>query len=108
MKKIVFGLAVFVIATIVAFNVNLGTKKTDKVSLLALTNVEAQADEENNPTEKYAAIMISDQGWHRTDCVENIQYYYHLVYVDCLGTGSLNCISGFDVIEIIEENCYLA
>ncbi|MEA4936493.1 hypothetical protein SDC9_126911 [bioreactor metagenome] len=46
MKKVIFGLAVLAIAATVAFNVNLGTKKSDKASLLAFANVEALADGE--------------------------------------------------------------
>lgn len=47
MKKKIFGsLAILTIAVIVAFNVNLGTKKSNPTSLLALANVEALADGE--------------------------------------------------------------
>lgn len=40
-------MAIFAIAGIVAFNVNLGTKKSGNVSLLALANIEALAQNES-------------------------------------------------------------
>jgi hypothetical protein len=46
-KKIFSSLAILTIAVIVAFNVNLSTKKSNMTSLLALANVEALADGEN-------------------------------------------------------------
>lgn len=44
MKKIILSIAVLAIAGVVALNVNLGAKKSDEVSLLALANVEALAN----------------------------------------------------------------
>lgn len=51
MKKIILGIAVLAIAGVVALNVNLGTKKSGEVSLLALANIEALADGEGSGCE---------------------------------------------------------
>ncbi|MPN29431.1 hypothetical protein SDC9_176884 [bioreactor metagenome] len=72
MKKVVFGLTVLVILAIVAFNVNLDTKKTDKVSLLALTNnVEALADEESGGSSWICSTYTSDVYEQSQDCYEH-------------------------------------
>jgi hypothetical protein len=47
MKKIIYGIAVLAVVGVVAFNVNLETKKSGEVSLMALANIEALADGEN-------------------------------------------------------------
>ena len=51
MKKIIFAIiAIIAIAGVVAFNVSLSTKKVDVLSMLALANVEALAQEEGGFT----------------------------------------------------------
>ncbi|MEA4936479.1 hypothetical protein SDC9_117312 [bioreactor metagenome] len=101
MKKKIFGsMAILAIAAVVAFNVNLGTKKSDRLSLLALTNIEVLADGEDGGERKYQCKIEST--------CEDI-YYYHVYddvcqevtatehIIDCIGTGSVSCTPSFDV-----------
>lgn len=72
MKKKIFGsLAILTIALIVAFNVNLSTKKSNMTSLLALANVEALADGET--------VYIHCIAYPECECFANWRQYisYH-------------------------------
>jgi hypothetical protein len=60
MKKIILGIAVLAIAGVVALNVNLGTKKSGEVSLLALANIEALANDENGGISWICSTYTSD------------------------------------------------
>ncbi len=63
MKKQIFGgIAIVAIAIVVALNVNITNKKSDKTSLLALANVEALADGENNGASGYTCISGATYG----------------------------------------------
>jgi len=70
MKKIILGIAVLAIAGVVALNVNLGTKKSGEVSLLALANIEALAQNEGGIGNEQD--YLKGEGW-------------------CCGSGSFSC-----------------
>lgn len=70
MKKIIFGIVVLTIAATVALNVNLGTKKSGEVSLLALANIEALAQNEGGLGKEQD--YLKGEGW-------------------CCGSGRFSC-----------------
>jgi len=77
MKKKLFGsLAILTIAVIVAFNVNLSTKKSDMTSLLALANVEALASGETDA--EFTAATGCKAVWENVNCLgkDGITYSY--------------------------------
>lgn len=98
MKKVIFGIAVLAIAATVALNVNLGAKKFGEVSLFALANIEALADDENEGETlrriKLFCTCYNDDNIPTSmsilDC-EEYQWYPPMERTTCVKT---NCFSG--------------
>jgi hypothetical protein len=67
-KKILGGIAVFVIAVVAAWNVNLNSQKSD-LSDISLANVEALASGESGgqPMDCYCYIQYNNDGRPKTD-----------------------------------------
>jgi hypothetical protein len=71
-NKILYGIAVMVIAVIAAFNVTLSLQKNNDFSGLSLANVEALADGESECQNESGywnmALVCADGGVHNVEC----------------------------------------
>ena len=63
MKKIIFSLAVLAIAATVALNVNLSFQKSNDISALSLSNIEALASENSYPDYSQCPILQYNRGY---------------------------------------------
>jgi hypothetical protein len=91
-KKILSGSALLAVAAVAAWNVSINSQKSD-TSGLSLANMEALAQE----GEKGGVNTIITQEGPEIEVQVNtstIAYYVcSTIIVNCLGTGSLHCVS---------------
>ncbi len=100
-------------AVAVAMNVTVGNQKQEKLSLLALANVEALAEGEDESGVmkvnckqilEYEEIIYA-HAWDKVD----IKYTSKYKETSCIGEGSISCIRDFEILgfdhEFVECKC---
>jgi hypothetical protein len=104
-KKVVFGgVATLVVAVVVAWNLNISLKADGMLSDIALANLEALANNENDE-QKVEIIGLRDLGRIQIPAGPDwIDGYYDCRANEtlCLGTGSYSCAPG----TIFADDCY--
>ena len=86
-KKILGGIAVLTIVAVAAFNVNLNTNQKSEMSLLALANVEALAQETGDSEGMPSSQKVTEYIYN-----ENGQLIKTIDYTEsCCNSGTFSC-----------------
>ena len=114
MKKKIFGsIAIVVIAVAVAMNLTFSNQNQNKANMLALANVEALAEGEDEigvmkvnckQILEYEEITYA-HAWDKVD----IKYTNKFKETSCIGEGSISCIPEIEILgfdhEFVECKC---
>jgi len=109
MKKTIIGsIAIVAIAAVAAFNVQLNTTD-NKLSNISLANVEALAktDTPNENQDKgVATVTITLLGRESSGCVEGVIFTCDAYFIDCIGTGKMQCERTILLCNCSQTRCY--